>query len=127
MFNLFRTQPVGGVMTASEAHEAQKKGEIILVDVRTPNEWAKTGIGEGVHAISAADPNFLARLEELAAGDKSRKIGFICATGARSGQVAQILRQYGWENVVNVHDGMMGNRTAPGWIRSGLPVVPWRG
>jgi len=127
MFNLFRTQPVGEAMSASEAYEAMKNGEIILVDVRTPNEWAKTGIGEGVHPISAADPNFLARLEELTGGDKSKKIGFICASGARSGQVQQILKQYGWENVVNVQDGMMGNRTSPGWIRSGLPVVPWQG
>jgi len=127
MFNFLRPQPAGEVMSAAEAHEAASKGDIILVDIRTPGEWMKSGIPEGAHAISVADPNFIARLEQLAGGDKSKRIAFICATGARTAQVVRALKGYGWENLIDVSEGLMGNFSAPGWIRSGLPMEPWNG
>jgi len=127
MFNFFKPQPAGEVMSAQDAHEAVKKGELILVDIRTPNEWQKTGVPEGAQTISLNDPNFLARLEQVTGGDRSKKVAFICASGARSAQLVRALKGYGWENLVDVSEGMTGSMSAPGWIRSGLPVKPWNG
>ncbi len=114
-------------MSAQEAYDAARKGELILVDIRTPNEWQKTGIAEVAEPISLNDPNFLARLEQVTGGDRSKKVAFICASGARSGQLVRALKGYGWENLVDVSEGMTGSMTSPGWIRSGLPVKPWNG
>ena len=125
MLNFFSNP--GSTMSAREAYEAARNGDIILIDIRTPGEWAKTGVPEGAKAISASDPNFLARLNEFTGGDQKKKIAVICATGGRSGQVSQALRQYGWENVIDVSEGVMGNMSAPGWARSGLPLVPYNG
>ncbi len=127
MFDFLKPRPAGEVMTAQEAHEALGKGDIILVDVRTPMEWRKSGVAEGAETISLNDPNFLARLEQLTGGDKSKRVAFICATGSRTAQLARALKGYGWDNIIDVTDGMMGNFSSPGWIRSGLPVKPWNG
>ncbi len=126
MFNLFRNPGVEE-MTPQEAHEAAGKGEIVLIDIRTPGEWVKTGLAAPALPIAVQDPAFLVRLEEVTGGDKSRKVAFICASGARSGQVAQALKQYGWENPVNVIGGMTGSFRTPGWIQLGLPVKPYEG
>ncbi len=42
-----------GDLTAAEAHEMQKKGEAIIVDVRTTLEYIYTGHGEGFINIPA--------------------------------------------------------------------------
>ncbi len=127
MFDFLKPRPAGAVMSAKEAHEALGRGEIILIDVRTPGEWRKSGVPEGAETLSLADPNFLHRLEHLTGGDKTKKIAFICATGARSAQLVRALKGHGWSNLVDVSEGMMGNFSSPGWIRSGLPVKPWTG
>lgn len=127
MFNMFRAQPAIREMTPREAHEAAKKGEIVLVDVRTPGEWMKTGLAENAIPLSLQDPNFLSRLEEAAGGDKSKPVAFICASGARSGQVAVALKGYGWEDPINVTGGMTGSFREQGWLQLGLPTKPFNG
>ncbi len=114
-------------ISPQQAHELASKGEILLVDVRTPNEWAKTGLPEGAVAISLQDPQFLQKLEEAAGGDHDRKVAFICASGGRSMQVAQALKQYGWNNTINVAGGMTGSMRQQGWVQLGLPTKPFRG
>ncbi len=127
MFNLFRAQPQIDSLTVQEAYEQAKNGDLLIVDVRNPSEWMKSGLAEPAEAISMSDPNFLQRLEQLTGGDKDKKIGFICASGARSGQLALALKQYGWNNVYNILGGMFGTRSEPGWLTAGLPVKPWEG
>ncbi len=126
MFNLFRNPGVEDI-SPQQAHELAGKGEILLVDVRTPNEWAKTGLPEDAVAISLQDPQFLQKLEEAAGGDHDRKVAFICASGGRSMQVAQALKQYGWNNTINVAGGMTGSMRQQGWVQLGLPTKPFRG
>lgn len=33
------------------------------------------------------------------------------------------LRQAGYENYIDVSEGMLGSQVGPGWIDAGLPVV----
>ncbi|MFA5215521.1 rhodanese-like domain-containing protein [Sulfuricurvum sp.] len=48
-----------GDLTANEAHEMQKKGEAIIVDVRTTLEYIYTGHGEGFINIPAYEWTYI--------------------------------------------------------------------
>lgn len=48
-----------GDLTAAEAHEMQKKGEAIIVDVRTTLEFIYTGHGEGFVNIPAYEWTYI--------------------------------------------------------------------
>ena len=126
MFNLFQ-KPAITEIDPKTAYEEAKQGELVLVDVRSPNEWMKTGLAEPAVPISLQDPQFLQKLEEATGGDRNKKVAFICASGARSGQVVLALPQYGWNNAVNVAGGMTGSMRTPGWIQLGLPTKPYGG
>jgi rhodanese-related sulfurtransferase len=110
-------------VSVSEARDQQVAGKAILIDVRRPDEWAMTGVPQGAVLLTMGDPDFLARIEELTGGDRSRRLLFTCRTGARSGQVQHALNGLGYSNVVNVRGGFVGNGIDPGWSQAGLPVV----
>ncbi len=126
MFNLFQ-KPAIAEIDPKTAYEEAKKGELVLVDVRNPNEWMKTGIPEPAVPISLQDPQFLQKLEQATGGDHAKKVAFICASGGRSAQVTQAVPQYGWNNAVNVAGGVMGSRAQAGWLQLGLPTKPFNG
>lgn len=109
------------VMDPRAVFEKVKAGEVMLIDVRTPQEWAQTGVPEGAHPIELA-PTFLAKLNALTGGDKNRPLAFICATGARSNYVATELAKRGWTHVIDVAGGLFGGPRGKGWIAAGLPM-----
>ena len=111
-----------GQMSAADAHEQAMKGEVLLVDIRTHGEWKQTGLGASARPISMHQPGFLEKLAEAAGNDKSRKIALICATGGRSRWLQGQLAKYGFTNVVDVSEGMLGSPAGPGWLKAGLPV-----
>lgn len=117
-----------GVLSAADAHALAVKGELVLVDIRHPDEWKETGVPESGHAISMHQkgPEFLRQLEAATGGDKSKPIALICATGSRTTYLQKPLQQQGYKSVLNVTEGMMGNRIGKGWIKSGLPVRKWQ-
>ena len=39
----------GGELSPPQAHALATSGQITLIDVRRPDEWASTGSGEGAH------------------------------------------------------------------------------
>jgi rhodanese-related sulfurtransferase len=115
-------QPVK--MMVNEAYEAAQSGEIILVDIRTPEEWAETGIGDGAIALDMTQKSFIPDLIRLRERNPDTKIAFICATGGRSGYLNRFLWQNGFKNTTDVVEGMLGSRAGPGWIKTGLPIYP---
>ena len=110
------------VMQANIAHEAAASGEIILVDIRTPQEWQETGIGEGAIPLDMREESFVASLVELRTNNPDTPIALICRTGNRSGYVVNALVEQKFPGLVDVSEGMAGGRNGRGWIRSGLPV-----
>jgi len=99
---------------------------LVLVDIRTPPEWMRTGIAEGAVALTPSGPHFADEIAELLGGDKTRPVGLICASGNRSSGAQRYLKQMGFTNVANVVEGMTGGFGAgPGWILRGLPTVPY--
>ena len=112
----------GDLIDADEARRLSQAGELIIVDVRTPTEWAQTGIAQGATPIAMQDPQIGAKLDAATGGDRSAPIALICATGARSGHVAEAMAQSGYTNVYSIGEGMHGSAAGPGWLRRGLPV-----
>lgn len=114
----------GEVMSPTEAHEKAKKGEIVLVDVRTPDEWKQTGLPASGHAITMHQnrQEFVKQLDAALGGDKSKPLAVICRTGNRTGSLVGPLEKAGYTRVIDISEGMVGGRNGQGWIRSGLPV-----
>lgn len=112
-----------GVMDAPTAFEKAKKGELVLLDIRSPQEWKGTGTGEYAERVSMHQKGFLSKLNALIDNDKSRPIALICATGGRSNFIQGELVKRGYTNVIDVAEGMLGSRSGPGWLKRGLPIV----
>ncbi len=111
------------VWTAVEAFDALLQDQIRMLDIRSPEEWQKTGVAEGAWPVSLHEERFPERL--FAARDlaETRAVALICATGGRSGSVMASLRKSGYESFIDVSEGMLGSRQGPGWIKAGLPIV----
>ena len=109
-------------MTAPEAYEAAKAGEIVLVDIRRPEEWAETGIPEGAVALDMTAPDFVKQLVEIRKKFPKKPIAMICRTGNRSNYVTTTLDRQGFPGLIDVKEGVVGGRNGPGWLKRGLPV-----
>ena len=109
-------------LTPEEAFEMAAGGEILLVDIRRPDEWRATGVPEFGTPLDMRQPDFIAKLAELADGDFAAPIALICARGVRSARLSSRLISAGFTGVIDVPEGMLGSRTGLGWLRRGLPV-----
>ncbi|MFD1159649.1 rhodanese-like domain-containing protein [Roseovarius aestuarii] len=114
---------VGDTLTPVEAHQEARGGRIVLVDIRRPDEWAQTGTAKDAHRLDMRRADFLAELDVLVEGDRSRPVALICARGVRSDRMSQRLTDAGFTNVIDVPEGMLGSSAGPGWLSRDLPVV----
>ncbi|WP_242601433.1 rhodanese-like domain-containing protein [Pseudaestuariivita atlantica] len=124
-FAVWTLQPEfeGAEMTPEEAHAAASSGDILLIDIRRPDEWKLTGVGAGAAPLDMRRDDFVAALTALAEGDTARPIALICARGVRSARMSRRLEQAGFTRIIDVPEGMLGSRAGPGWLKRGLPVV----
>lgn len=100
--------------------------KIVLIDIRTPGEWRRTGVPSGAVAITMhqrAD-KFLKSVLAATEGRHDVPVALICATGGRSTKMLRELKEAGFTKVYNVVEGMNGSRFGPGWLKQGLPVRP---
>ncbi len=104
------------------AHQRATAGEILLVDIRRPDEWAKTGVGEGAVPLDMRRDDFITELDKLVSGDKARPVALICARGVRSDRMSARLTEAGFSRIIDVPEGMLGSRAGPGWLARNLPV-----
>lgn len=117
-------EPAGLQIDAPEALRRVQAGEMILVDIRRPEEWRQTGVARGALRIDMTDPRFVDKLYQEAKGDLNAPIGIICRTGNRTTHVQQALAKMGFTQIINVREGMAGSAAGPGWIKRGLPIEP---
>ena len=77
----------------------------LIVDIRTPPEWAETGVIDGAELVTFDDPRaFWAKVgPELADG---RDLILICRSGNRSENAARILASQIPNHVISVAGGM---------------------
>jgi rhodanese-related sulfurtransferase len=85
--------------------------DVYLLDVRSAEEWA---------AGHAPDARFITMMEipgRAADIPRDHEVVVVCRVGQRSAQVVAYLRAHGFENVVNLHGGMLD------WAAAGRPVI----
>jgi rhodanese-related sulfurtransferase len=100
-------------ITPAEFVSRRDAGEdLVLLDVREPQELAVAALPGVVHIPMAEVP---ARLGEL---DRSREIVVLCRSGGRSLQVAHYLRHQGFARVANLSGGILR------WARELDPSIP---
>ncbi|MBT8250126.1 MAG: rhodanese-like domain-containing protein [Acidimicrobiia bacterium] len=111
---------------AAEALTAEE--DAVLVDVRTPGEWA-LGVPDHdeVKLVSwqfpdgTPNPDFLDQLAE--AGIRpDQAIYFLCRSGVRSQSAAMAATAHGFHKAYNVAGGFEGKHPTPGW----RDLLPWR-
>lgn len=120
------TTPDDARLSVADALEQVRTGEILLIDIRRPDEWARTGIPEGAHPLDMRRRDFTQALERIAKGDTSRPIALICARGVRSARMVRRLDSAGFTHVLDVPEGMLGSASGAGWLARNLPVTPYR-
>lgn len=95
--------------------ELLERGEVALLDVRQPSEWAE-GHVEGATFITGAE--LPERVEETATDE--RPLAVMCGSGYRSSVAISVLLRAGHapERLLNAAGGMSA------WEAAGLPTVP---
>ncbi|MDD9720168.1 rhodanese-like domain-containing protein [Sulfitobacter sp. PR48] len=112
-----------GALSAPEALARAQLGEILLVDIRRPDEWQATGIPLGAVPLDLRRDDFVEALLAEAGGDRARPVALICARGVRSARLGKRLSQAGFTAILDVPEGMLGSGAGPGWLARGLPVM----
>jgi rhodanese-related sulfurtransferase len=116
-------QQTGVNITPPEAHKMASEKQIVLIDIRRPDEWADTGVAENAVRIDMEDPLFMPKLNAAMGNDRTKAVALICRTANRTRVMQQALAQYGYTRVLNVEGGMIGNSADKGWIKHGLPLA----
>ena len=123
------TRPVylapADTLTATEAYELARAGQITLIDIRRPEEWAATGIAPEAHPLDMRREDFADRLAEIA--QPGRPVALICARGVRSARMTEALRARGIGGIIDIPEGMIGSAAGPGWIARDLPLTSYEG
>lgn len=109
-------------MSATGAFAAAQKGEIVLIDIRTPGEWEQSGIGKGAIPLDMRGADFVETVVKIHRSNPGRPVALICATGGRSGVVTRMLERQGVTGVIDIAEGMYGSAAGRGWLKEGLPV-----
>ena len=97
--------------------------DVVVIDVRTPEEWKQTGIVQGSIPIMFFDEKRKPLADEWMAQateyiSPNEKVILICRTGNRSGVIGKYLvRQHGYQNVYNVKGGIVN------WKKAGYKTV----
>lgn len=117
-------QAAEGEMTPPQALEAAVSGAVLLVDIRRPDEWSKTQIGQGAVPIDMRRPDF-AQAVLAARATADQPVALICARGVRSRRMTNLLREAGIGPIIDIPEGMLGSAAGPGWLKRGLPTQAW--
>ena len=115
-----------GDLPADSAWQMVQRGEIVVLDVRTPSEWAMTGLPRDSHGINVKDRDFVAQARGAVLGDLDHPIAVICRTGQRSSEAASMLEKAGFTHLYDIKEGMPGKEgPGDGWLKRGLPTDPF--
>jgi phage shock protein E len=97
MFSFLRRPAAPGRLDP-DAFRARLTDAAVVLDVRTPAEFAEGHLG-GARHVDFLAPDFRHRVEAL---DRARPYFLYCRTGNRSGQAAEFMRAMGFREVYNV-------------------------
>ena len=106
-----------------EFEKLQKEG-VVVIDIRTPQEWKDTGIIEGAKKITffseRGQPLIADWFFEVGHFIKDKKTPFIiyCAHASRSKALGEGLESMGFEHVYELKGGIEN-----GWMKAGKKTV----
>jgi len=103
-------------ISVQQGKEMVDRGEVFILDVRTPEEYAAGHI-KGSTLLAVQDIPEQELGEKLKDIPKDRKILVYCRTDRRSTQASQILVENGFSEVYNMKGGIIG------WMNAGYEVV----
>jgi rhodanese-related sulfurtransferase len=106
-------QQITPVTSTETVSLLEKEKSIIILDVRTPEEFSAGHLNNAVN-IDVHQPDALAQINKL---DKNAKYLVYCRTKNRSGVVVNNMIQNGFKNVYQMTDGYSG------WSSNGLPFT----
>ena len=109
-------------LSPEEAFAAAAAGDVLLVDIRRPDEWQATGVPQHAVPLDLREDGFLQRLIDARTSD-TQPVALICARGVRSARLTVRLADAGIGPIIDIPEGMLGSFAGPGWLRRGLPVV----
>lgn len=109
-------------MTPDVAREMALAGEIVLIDIRRPEEWAETGVPDVALLADMTSRDFLAKLTAIRLQSPDIPLAFTCRTGNRSNYLTGELEKLGYSSIIDVVGGMSGSRADKGWSKRGLPI-----
>lgn len=98
--------------TATEPGNTNPNNDLLLVDIRSPEEVAQGAIPHAVHIPMHLLPLRIAELP------RDRDLVLYCRSGARSYHACQYLAHQGLDNAINLRGGIIA------WARHGFPVGP---
>lgn len=94
---------------ATEFSEYAQKNGVTIIDVRTPEEFTQGHLEKAVNADFNNKPQFESYLNSL---DKNQTYMIYCRTGNRSGQAMQIMKDKGFEQIINLDGGIQAWQAA---------------
>jgi rhodanese-related sulfurtransferase len=113
-------------ISAPQAFERAKEGKLLIIDVRTPEEWRETGVIPAARRVDfyRGPQVMLKSVLEMVGGDKNAPIAVVCHSGSRSSEAQRFLQAQGFTKVYNLKEGMAGSAAGPGWLNRQLPLEP---
>jgi hydroxyacylglutathione hydrolase len=114
-------------LSAGELKRRMDAGEkIVLLDVRTDNEWRAERYPAAIHIHAGYLPDRWQELEKSWQVPRDALVAVVCRSGHRSTIAASILRQHGFTNVASVPGGMNAWREVGGAVSSDAEPSPAR-
>jgi len=110
-------------LSVEEAHTLAAAGDIVLIDIRRPDEWARTGIAGGAVPIDMRVRDLSAQIDAALGRDRDAPVALICHSGVRSAALSAAMARAGFGNVYDVGEGMAGSDHGPGWLARSLPIT----
>lgn len=122
-------------LTSLDSYDLMKSlSDAVLIDVRTPLEWQRTGIvnqkNQSYTILLISIYNDTHMQNEKFTEEISNKITnfdtslfFLCKSGVRSSVAANLITGFGYLNCYSISDGFEGSNAGPGWKSNNLP---WR-
>lgn len=120
-----------GRIAADSAQGLAASGRVLIVDIRTPEEWAQTGVPAGAALASLTQgpgqvrASFPSDVGTLIGGALDKPVALICRTGVRSAFARRLLLEQGFTAVLDIAEGVVGSAFGPGWLARGLAVERW--
>lgn len=112
-------QNTGPSLPPREAHDGARAGRVVLIDIRSSDEWADTGVPQGAVRLDAEGSAFEVRLAGIRLDNPGKRIVLIDRSGGQANTIQQKLAGRGWRDLAIVRGGMLGSG---GWLAEKLPV-----